>query len=554
MSPRAVDPAVIAFRRVPPKQWDDLSGKAAIDTALAIFKENPPARAELIGMDAAQYLEQFIAATQEHIRRAHSGYGSVRWLWYLRRAPEAIFSGSYDTTVGYDRFLAEIMSSGFAREDRSELATRITFRVDDAAIRHVASFVGRVKLLSQLHILYRRIGKGATLDARLPILAAKTPAGVESAIAIYDQRHDRSHEFFGSGLGLATVEPNSTNFVEAAERFDLTAFLSFGCTPSYYPTIRYPDANGAQIEVTVEARHMLKTLDLRNALRPFDGEAGSPEYLREVAPLIQLLVMLPALMTQVPWAFGTILQQGYFFCGATRLEALFDAYLPEATAILAGETPGLRWPITAAEWLGAVNQINVCPWPLMAGNICRRYAEQYLLDITGCSQAFLQRLEISRAPALGNVRGAAFELQCQEIIDRSAWAPPPAIRELRGRALRRAGQRLTDIDALATMDGVLLIVSSKSRIYDREYDRGTYRVVENERSRIDEAVTQWDSVVEGLNRDPAGDNFDFSAFKQIVGVVCTPFPVYTSNDRSLRFVKDGLRASCSAHELRDWLE
>lgn len=299
---------------------------------------------------------------------------------------------------------------------------------------------------------------------------------------------------------------------------------------------------------------MLKALDLRNVLQPFDGEAGSPEYLRDVAPLIQLLVMLPALMTQAPWAFGSILQQGYFFCGAKRLEALFDAYLPEIAAILTRETPGFRWSTTAAEWLEDVNQVNASPWPLIAGNVCRRYAEQYPLDITGSSHAFLQRLEMSRAPTLGNVRGAAFELQCQEIIDRSPWAPPPAIRELRGRPLRRAGQRLTDIDALAARDGVLLIVSCKSRIYDREYDRGTYRVVQNERSSIDEAVTQWNSVVEGLNREPTGDNFDFSAFKEIVGVVCTPFPVYTSSQQSLRFVREGLRASCSAHELRDWLQ
>ncbi|MFL9931416.1 hypothetical protein P0D88_19655 [Paraburkholderia sp. RL18-103-BIB-C] len=554
MPPLAVDPAVTAFRRVTSKQWHALSGKAAINTALAIFKENHPPQADLIGVEAAEYLEQFIAATQEHIQRAHSGYGGVRWLWYLRRAPDAFFSGSYGTTNGYDRFLAEIMSSTFAREDRSELATRITFKVDDAAIRHVASFVGRVKLLSQLHILYRRVGKGATLDARQPILVARTPADVENAIAIYDQRQDRSHEFFGSGLGSATVEPGSSDFVEAAKRFGLTAFLSFGCHPSYYPSIQYPDANDAQMEVTVEARHMLKALDLRNVLQPFDGEAGSPEYLRDVAPLIQLLVMLPALMTQAPWAFGSILQQGYFFCGAKRLEALFDAYLPEIAAILTRETPGFRWSTTAAEWLEDVNQVNASPWPLIAGNVCRRYAEQYPLDITGSSHAFLQRLEMSRAPTLGNVRGAAFELQCQEIIDRSPWAPPPAIRELRGRPLRRAGQRLTDIDALAARDGVLLIVSCKSRIYDREYDRGTYRVVQNERSSIDEAVTQWNSVVEGLNREPTGDNFDFSAFKEIVGVVCTPFPVYTSSQQSLRFVREGLRASCSAHELRDWLQ
>jgi hypothetical protein len=472
----------------------------------------------------------------------------------LRRAPDDFFSGSYGTTIGYDKLLAEVVSSSFAQENQSELVARIAFRVDDAAIRHFASFVGRVTLLSQLHILYRRVGKGATLDARRPVPVARTPGNIESAITIYDERHDRSHEFFGSGLGLATVEPRYSDFVESAESFGLVAFLSFGCNPSYYPSIQYRDANGTQIEGTVEASHMLKTLDLRNVLQPFDGEAGSPDYLHHVAPLIQLLVMLPALIAQVPWAFGSILQQGYFFCGARRLTDLFDAYLPDVAAILSKETPEFRWSTTAAEWLAGVNQVNASPWPLVAGNVCRRYADQYLLDITGCSHAFLQRLEMSRAPALGNVRGATFELQCQEIVDQSPWAPPPAIRELRGRSLRRAGQKLKDIDALATRDGLLLIVSCKSRIYDREYDRGTYRVVQNERPSIDEAVTQWDLVVEGLTRDPIGDNFDFSAFKEIVGVVCTPFPIYTSSEQRLRFVGKGLRASCSAHELRDWLQ
>ncbi|MBB5502772.1 hypothetical protein [Paraburkholderia sp. MM5384-R2] len=293
MTPFAVDPAVTAFRRAVSGRWRDVSGKAAIGTALAIFNENRPLQAELVGAEAAEYLQQFIAATQEHIERAHSGYGGVRWLWYLRRAPDDFFSGSYGTTIGYDKLLAEVVSSSFAQENQSELVTRIAFKVDDAAIRHFASFVGRVKLLSQLHILYRRVGKGATLDARRPILVARTPANIESALAIYDERHDRSHEFFGSGLGLATVEPSYSDFVESAERFGLAAFLSFGCHPSYYPSIQYPDANGTQVEVTVEARHMLKTLDLRNVLQPFDGEAGSPEYLRDVAPLIQLLVMLP---------------------------------------------------------------------------------------------------------------------------------------------------------------------------------------------------------------------------------------------------------------------
>jgi hypothetical protein len=47
MPPLAVDPAVTAFRRVTSKQWHALSGKAAINTALAIFKENHPPKLTL---------------------------------------------------------------------------------------------------------------------------------------------------------------------------------------------------------------------------------------------------------------------------------------------------------------------------------------------------------------------------------------------------------------------------------------------------------------------------------------------------------------------------
>jgi hypothetical protein len=232
MPPFTVDPAVAAFRRAAAQKWSDVSGKAAINTAIEIFAENPPPH-------AAEYLARVIAAMHEHIQRAHSGYGGVRWLWYLRRAPNDFFSGSYGTTIGYDRFLAEVVSSTFPKEDKSELVTRIAFRVDDAAARHFASFVGRVKLLSHLHILYRRVGKGATLDARKPILVARTPVAVENAIAIYDEG-TTARMNSGSGLGLATVEPSYPDFVESAENLGLSAFLSFGLRAELLPLYPIP--------------------------------------------------------------------------------------------------------------------------------------------------------------------------------------------------------------------------------------------------------------------------------------------------------------------------
>jgi hypothetical protein len=52
---------------------------------------------------------------------------------------------------------------------------------------------------------------------------------------------------------------------------------------------------------------------------------------------------------------------------------------------------------------------------------------------------------------------------------------------------------------------------------------------------------------------PVGDNYDFSSFQEVLGVVCTPFAVYTSTSKSLEFVAHGLRACASAAELDRWL-
>lgn len=112
---------------------------------------------------------------------------------------------------------------------------------------------------------------------------------------------------------------------------------------------------------------------------------------------------------------------------------------------------------------------------------------------------------------------------------------------------------LTDIDAIGVKERKLLIVSCKSIIYDRDYDQGVFRIVKNTQATIDEAVVSWEEVVAELRRQPTGDNFDFSRFDEIIGVVCTPFAAYSSEDRTLAFVKANLRVSSSMLELRDWL-
>lgn len=283
------------------------------------------------------------------------------------------------------------------------------------------------------------------------------------------------------------------------------------------------------------------------------AKGGIPDYLPGVAALIQLLMLVPAICVRVPWALSSITQQGYVFVGEEQLRNLVNHHIPEVVDQLAPLTPGFAWPTDFIQWRDSLLAVIASIWPLSGGNVLRRFRDNLLIDITVASQALLHRLELTRSPAIGNMRGEEFELQCQELIDGTSWEPSPEVKSLRGRPLRQTGKVLTNIDAIGVREQTLLIVSCKSIIYDRDYDQGVFRVIRNTQATIDDAVESWERVVTELRRQPIGENFDFSRFDEIVGVVCTPFVVYSSEERTLTFVKPNLRMSSSILELRHWL-
>ena len=533
--------------------WLTLSVQSAHETALRVSASCPPPQRTLVGIEAANYLQTIIPLTQADMIKQHSNYGAVRWLWYLRRAPDSLFEGSYGTTLGYDRLLAEILSSQFTALDIGEAVERVAFRVNDSTFRYLARYIGRVKLLSHLHVLYRRVGKGATLDASRPILMANTSDAIDRAIHIYDLRHDRSHEFIGAGLGMVTIAPDFQQLVDERSASEPIAFLSISCTRSFQAPVTYPDGAGGLSIATVNVRHVIKKLSLSRVLNPIGVEGGIPDYIPRIAALIQLLMFVPAICVHVPWALSSITQQGYVFLGEERLRDIVDHHIREVVGQLAPLTPGFAWPVDFIQWRDSLLAVTASVWPLSSGNVVRRFRDNLLIDITGASQALLHRIELTRSPTIGNMRAEKFELQCQDIIEATPWVPSPEVKSLRGRPLRQSGKIITDIDAIGVRERTLLIVSCKSIIYDRDYDQGEFRVIRNSQATIDDAAESWERVVAELRRHPTGENFDFSGFDEIIGVVCTPFVVYSSEERTLAFVKPNLRLATSILELREWL-
>jgi hypothetical protein len=541
-------PALTLRAAISDVPWAQLGVHAAVESfSSARSKCTEPTA--IAGAAGAVYLHALISSVEREIAAHHSTYGSVRWFWYLRRIPREFFSGGYGTTFAYDRVLAESLTWPWPQE-AIRPAQFLNFPIDVAAARQIARFVGRLKLLSHLHILYRRVAKGAELDLSRRLPFAKTPPGVDKAIAIYDQRHDQGFDFAAPGIGIATLHGNEPS-VDDIFNFSADSLLvTFALSEPIRVVVPFP--HGEKLEIAeVDSWHAMKLMSLERVFAPL-GRV-EPAYLQVIAPALQLLMLLPLLFGAFRGAFAGMLQFGYFVVPHEKLATLLDESLQLANDTLRKRSSGTTWAANFADWFASAMAMKPETWPLKPGGFLRVVGAFVVVDVTAASYALLTRIEIDRSPVHGNSRALVFEDQCQGFIDKTKWKPAPELSEVRGRTLRIGGKSLTDIDALGVKAGTLLLVSCKSLIYDAGYDRGDFQVIRNAQSTVDAAVRHWAEILSVVRRTPVGDNYDFSSFQEVLGIVCAPFPVYTSTSESLELVAPGLRACASAAELDRWL-
>src|SRR5262249_21008199 len=147
-------------------------------------------------------------------------------------------------------------------------------------------------------------------------------------------------------------------------------------------------------------------------------------------------------------------------------------------------------------------------WPLVAPSPLRGTNQLMAVDLWSATARLATALEFPATTGeIANRRAAHFEVEIQHVIDRSAWKPPDAIRQMRGRTLRLAGKDITDIDAIGEQNTTVLLVSAKSKVYGALYDTGDYAQIRNAATAIDEAVSYWREILSVLSAHPKGDNY-----------------------------------------------
>ena len=523
------------------------------ELALLCRQKKPPPSKTLFGIKATHYLRDIIQIATDSIILNHNCYGSVRWLWYLRRLPDKIFAGTYNTTIAYDRLLAEVITGYFHENDELDCKNpSLCYPINRLVFCQICFYIAKIKFLSTLHSLYRKIGKGLVLNTASPFLDCIANAEIEEAIKMYDSRHDVSFDFQASRVGLANLQN-----VKDGGRLNIdtpTACLFFYINPKIEVPILFSDGNHLKSGIGF-ANFFPSILELNKILNPISNNSSSSIYLEKISSLIQLHLILPMMLLKHPTLLGRLLQVGYFSINEDLLRNFFDKYIWEVNDFLIKNSLEDVFAKNYEDWMNNINNVPANTWPLKVGKITRRIDGQIILDFVSSSAALIQNIQLDRSPLMGNSRAELFEMECQDLINNSTWKPSCTIENLRGKTLRKDSILITDIDAIGEYGKTLLIISCKSIIYDDDYDKGTYKAVKNIQSTVDAAVVHWDGIIETFKRIKSGDNYDFTKYENIIGVVCTPFVAFSPDPFTYRNIDvANLKACISSYELSEWLK
>jgi hypothetical protein len=513
------------------------------------------AAAELRGEEASQVLSECIRCVTQELRKWADGYTPMRWLWMLRRLPHEIFRGDYITTAGYDTALAEVLSG---QSVCHRCGIRVTadgvlhYQLDSGVIRRLARFCEGVRFLSDLHRCYRWAGKGASLAFKKGESPDVRVSGdIRSAVEAYDRRVEKT----GRPLNRTGSVLTSGDLSESL----ISMLWVHSINTVEIPTLR----PGASIHsatpddyILAACRFMPESLPLAGLARLLEDRRVRVEQVvsRDVAILVFLLAALYVFAARHIAGYWTLMARGYLlWTGRTAAIQAIDDMFQQLPDLLAGLLHRAAIHNTS-ELLEAACGMRGCPWPLVAGPICRECGNGICFDFASVTMRLEALFEFPpEQGGLANARSQHFEDEVQAVIDRSRWRPHPEIAALRGRQLSHNGRVITDIDAIGESDGALLIVDCKSFVYSGAYDIGDYKAIRNVSTLVRDSLRHWSGICTHLIEYRKGDNYDMSRYRSILGVVCTPHVAYSDKDTILAEAAPGLPGVASVVELGQWL-
>lgn len=551
------------------------------------FFKDAQSKKRLSALESGQFFADCIGEMEQIFAPHIQAYSAMRWMYYLRRTPNPVFSGDLHSTVANNRALAEIYAQRSERVEEARWGgAGFEFSLDDSTLRHVARFAAFVIIMNDLQVDFRFASKGCeyafgtervpksspwgtkaasllTFKAKSPADAISLPRRVDSdeivaAARIYDQRHNVRSTFLGHALmraGLADTTDAKNKPPEYMTLREAIWSLTEETLISPQELLEgHPFADMVKEGMKALVRFGPTGIELDALFDLYRLPAMAAINIDDSAVLNLITLLLGGrLLESRRFAALRVMELGYFVVDPDEWDALANGEYASVCDRIRTALPQLNAPATFELFSAACHAYRGSAWPIVHGNPVRSTPNYVCIDMWAASMGFITALQFPKVQGqVANERATWFEDVVQELIDTTPWTAPE-IRSLRQKPLTLGGKTLTDIDAIGTQGRDLLIVSCKSIPYTMDYDRGVYNAIRNAESTVVNAVAHWKRIVETLDANRVGDTYDLSCFDRIIGVVCTPFAVYTKSEEALSTTTGSLRWASSFDEVAHFL-
>jgi hypothetical protein len=518
------------------------AGALALDDHLRVLRKREyPGNVEINGAEAGDYLRKCATEVERLLRSHASAYSGHKWLWFLRRLPDSLFTFAKFSNPAYDRAVTETAVGMFAA---ASLQLPDSYRVEETTVRRAMRFCGMAAHLSDIQGALQ--WAGTTVRFRFTDRPIPDPLPLnreDDAIELYVNRLDSELPMF-TRLGVITS-------LDAPKK-------------------------GAPIIAPLFRNMKPEVVNLRRARFPFDAEVlstyrplfvsvedivtflsdktlRSESFPRSIAANLLLhRVMLMLAFAEVAYP-AQMLLLGYCHTPLSHFNTIANRLCADWAEFLSELPTAIARPSGAVDLLAELQAVTPSLHPLQPGPIVSVAGDRLLIDLAAACTRLYADLEFpATSGPVANYRSHYFEIMLQDVIDRTPVAPSAAIRELRGKTLRVNGAALTDVDAVAETASHILLVSCKSIPYSARYDAGDYAVVRNVQSLVVAEIAKHAALVQRINNSSQGDNYEFQ--KPVIGVVCTPHVVLIPVGDCTTEILPGLRIATSASELLSWCQ
>jgi hypothetical protein len=494
-------------------------------------------------LQLAEYVHQCRRIVEALISEHVSGYAAARWLYYCRRIPNIAFLSYQGGLDLYKVGVAEAMTGHIST---SQIDEGPNYPLHQPVLQRVLRFSQEIVYLVNLHVALHQAAKGVPFkfgNSALPV--AQLDSSTSEALSLFDWRVASFDQRPLARLGTQACDKASIDSVEKV----------FASVPRIKETewVRSPESpNDSRETPKILANYRIMLLDLEELGRLItDYRIVAPVWSTEAGALLMVLRMAAEMFSE-PRFFRPVLEMGYVPTARATLLELFSNFFESAERAVRNTIPELPIPNSPERLLRELEGMRGSSWPIRTGPVVRCSGEAAELDLNCATMRLDQAFEFPRVTgAQANARAEHFERTVQSAVDSSPWFNSAA-RRMQGRTLRHAGKYITDVDAIGAIGGKLVLISCKSVLY-AEYETADYRVMRNAADLVQKAVATWSQVCSFLRDNRIGENYDFSSYSEIIGVVCTPILVYTPLGIATISVAKGLYAAVSISELDAWL-